>query len=201
MIRPERREQVGIRSGKLRLNARHIPALPETLRRQGHVGAEQRIDQRTRAAQARERGLDGGVIVGKFALQFGADRFHRGRELDPLPWKNELKRRLCLWRAPAYDLSVPQFAQHARHRFGVWRRQRARFVRQGIRSGLKRRGDYVVAAQQDAQPAPSEQTGAYEPGQLSAVHDDIEIVGIHEGRQSPGAGCMQSTSKSQVQGG
>ena len=78
MVGTERCEQVGVRGRKLGLHPARVPALPEAERRQGHVRAEQGIENGAGGAQATEDGFDGDVIGGKFAGQLGHHRFQSG---------------------------------------------------------------------------------------------------------------------------
>jgi len=181
VVRPERGKQVGLRGRKLGLHAADIAALPETLRRQGHIRAKQRVQDGAGGAQTSQDGLDRAVIFRELAHQFGEHGLDAGCEFHAMTGKNELQRRLRLWGAPAHDLGMAEFAQNARHRFGIGRRQSAGFARQGVRTRLERRRHMVVAAQKHTQPAPAEQAGGNQPGQLRAVDHDVKVVGVHEG--------------------
>ena len=128
------------------------------------------------------------MILGELAHQFGEHGLDAGGEFHAVTGKDELQRGLRLWRATPDDLGMTEFAQYARHRLGIGRRQRAGLARQGVGSRLERRWNLVVAAQKHAQPATAEQAGSNQPGQLRAVDHDVKVVGVHERSPVSGTG-------------
>jgi hypothetical protein len=138
VVRPERRKQVGLRGRKLGLHAADIAPLPETLRRQGHVRAEQRIEDGAGGAQAGQDGLDGAVILGKLAHQFGQHASRRWKRIRRGDWE----RRIAAKAAPAGRGGARSANGRARAERAPRVRNRAAagagLARQRVRSGLER---------------------------------------------------------------